>query len=155
LAGFGAGSDRRLIKIEVSLPHIGHVTALPGKNSSVANSMFARQCSQGHFAIKVWPFRFFRSGSNCPNRQQCQFRLLAFYFEPRDGIFPTVARSVAVHRQNPTSRNCCWARCACRMSRTVFLSVHPCFHGLHRPHADDLRALILRCVSFVFTGCAP
>ncbi len=37
------------------------------------------------------------------------------------------------------------------MSRAVFLSAQPCFHGLHRPHADDLRALIRRCVSFVFT----
>ncbi len=38
------------------------------------------------------------------------------------------------------------------MSRAVFLSAQPCFHGLHRPHADDLRALILRWVSLVFTG---
>ena len=98
-------------------------------------------------------FIFSSSGRYCPNRQQCQFRSRAFYFEPRDGIFSMAAQSVAVHRQNPISRNCCWARCACRMSRTVFLSAHPCFHGLHRPHADDLRALILRCVSFVFTGC--
>jgi hypothetical protein len=36
------------------------------------------------------------------------------------------------------------------MSRTVF--IQRCFHGWHRPHADDLRALILRCVSFVFMG---
>ena len=39
------------------------------------------------------------------------------------------------------------------MSRTVFLSAQPCFHGLHRPHADALRALIRRCVRFVFTDC--
>jgi hypothetical protein len=37
------------------------------------------------------------------------------------------------------------------MSRAVFLSAQPCFHGLQRPQADDLRALILRWVSLVFT----
>ena len=39
------------------------------------------------------------------------------------------------------------------MSRTVFLSAQPCFHGLHKPHADALCALIRRCVRLVFTGC--
>jgi hypothetical protein len=37
----------------VSLPHSGHFTLLPDKNSSVANSMFTPQCSHGHFAIMV------------------------------------------------------------------------------------------------------
>jgi len=32
------------------------------------------------------------------------------------------------------------------------LSAQPCFHGLQRPQADDLRALIRRWVSLVFTG---
>jgi len=32
----------------------------------------------------------------------------------------------------------------------VFMSAQPCFHGLHIAHALDLRALILRCVNFVF-----
>ena len=50
------------------------------------------------------------------------------------------------------SASCCWARCACRMSRTVFLSAQPCFHGLHKPHADALRALIRRCVRLVSAG---
>ncbi len=36
------------------------------------------------------------------------------------------------------------------MSPTVFLSAQPCFHGLHIAHALDLRALIRRCVNFVF-----
>lgn len=51
----------------------------------------------------------------------------------------------------PISASCCWARCACRMSRAVFLSAQPCFHGLHSPHADALRALIRRWVRLVFT----
>ncbi len=54
--------------------------------------------------------------------------------------------------QNLASRSCCSARTACRRSRTVFLSAPPCFHGLHRPHADDLRALMRRWVSLVFMG---
>ena len=57
------------------------------------------------------------------------------------------------HRQdNWASRSYCSARCAWRMSRAVFLSAQPCFQGLQRPQADDLRALILRWVSLVFTG---
>jgi hypothetical protein len=63
---------------------------------------------------------------------------------------PRFGGKTAVHCQNPISRNCCWACCACRMSRTVFLSAQPCFQGLHRPHADALRALTRRFVRFVF-----
>ena len=108
-----------------------------------------------------------------PYVSPCQLCLRVNYFASRDGIFLTAARlasrlhqrlgaiaveafpggAAAANFQNPTSRNCCWARCACRMSRTVFLSAQPCFHGLHRPHADDLSALIRRWVRFVFMGC--
>jgi len=63
---------------------------------------------------------------------------------------PRFGGKTAVHCQNPISRNCCWARYACRMSRTAFLSAQPCFHGMHRPHADALCALTRRCVRFVF-----
>ncbi len=65
--------------------------------------------------------------------------------------FPT-GNGYALPCQNPPSRSCCSARCACPMSRAVFLSAQPCFHGLQRPQADALRALILRWVSLVFTG---
>ena len=70
-------------------------------------------------------------------------------------LFPTRSRYALqsdLHCQIPTSRSCCSARCAWRMSRAVFLSAQPCCHGLQRPQADDLRALILRWVSLVFTG---
>src|ERR1035441_10342225 len=52
-------------------------------------------------------------------------------------------------KQSP-SRSCCSARWACRMSRAVF--PQPCFHGLQRPQAEDLRALNLLWVIWVFTG---
>jgi hypothetical protein len=37
------------------------------------------------------------------------------------------------------------------VSGGFLLSAHPCFHGLQRPQADDLRALNLPWVSRVFT----
>jgi hypothetical protein len=48
---FGSGLVCGLTYKVVSLPHFGHFTLLPDKNSSVANSMFTPQCSHGHFAI--------------------------------------------------------------------------------------------------------
>src|SRR5205809_7250863 len=66
---------------------------------------------------------------------------------PSPAPYPTMRFLTADHS---ISRSCCSARWACRMSRAVFLSAQPCFQGLHRPHADNFRALILRCVSFVF-----
>src|ERR1017187_77124 len=65
-------------------------------------------------------------------------------------IFEVLKQGAARWRHWLISASCCWARCACRMSRRVFLSAQPCFHGLHNPHANALRALIRRCVRFVF-----
>lgn len=55
-------------------------------------------------------------------------------------------------RQNPASASCCPARTACRRSRTAFLSAPPRFHGLHRPNAEALHALMRRWVGLGFMG---
>jgi hypothetical protein len=87
-AGKGNGSVRRRDVIDGGVGVGGIAASQKIKKIGVGlNPNCYGQPDDDEFGFHNQPVLFSHYGSNCPNRQQCQFRLRAFYFEPSDGIF--------------------------------------------------------------------